>query len=132
MQLLKIIEKLTANGNYTKQSITRFILFLNNLIHIEDKELNIKFNEQVRNLTGEKITMGIIETAKMFDIQEGIDIGAKQTRLEDQEILVKKLIVKLDFTDQQVADFAEVSLTFVKRIRTQLKKSMNQKIDNNI
>jgi len=75
--------------------------------------------------------MGIIETEKMLNIEEGkekgIKIGARNTKLEEREILVKKLIVKLAFTDQQAADFAEVSLSFVKKIRTQLEKSNRSK-----
>jgi len=114
---IKIIEKLTANGNYTQQSITRFILFLKNMIHIEDEELNTKFEQQIRTLTGEQITMGIIETEKMLNIEQGIEIG--------NENFVKKLISKLDFTDKQAADFAEVPLTFVKKIRSQLKEISN-------
>ena len=65
----------------------------------------------------------------MFDIQEGIEIGAKQTRLEDQEKFVRNLIHQLGLSDEQTAKVAEVSLTFVKKIRTQLKKTGNQKID---
>ncbi|WP_316833777.1 hypothetical protein [Pedobacter nutrimenti] len=61
--------------------------------------------------------MGIIETEKMLNIEQGIEIG--------NENFVKKLISKLDFTDKQAADFAEVSLTFVKKIRSQLKESSN-------
>nr|WP_255542927.1 hypothetical protein [Pedobacter sp. ASV19] len=40
------------------------------MIHIEDEELNTKFDQQLRTLTGEKITMGIIETEKMLNIEE--------------------------------------------------------------
>ncbi|HWW42023.1 hypothetical protein [Pedobacter sp.] len=61
--------------------------------------------------------MGIIETEKMLNIEQGIKIG--------NENFVKKLISKLDFTDKQAADFAEVPLTFVKKIRSQLKKGIN-------
>ena len=75
--------------------------------------------------------MGIIETEKMLNIEQGKEIGkeigSKNTKLEEREILVKKLIVKLAFTDQQAADFAEVSLSFVKKIRTQLEKSNRSK-----
>jgi hypothetical protein len=61
--------------------------------------------------------MGIIETEKMLNIEQGIEIG--------NENFVKKLISKLDFTDKQAADFAEVPLTFVKKIHSQLKESSN-------
>ncbi|WP_316836076.1 hypothetical protein [Pedobacter nutrimenti] len=124
---IKIIEKLTANGNYTQQGITRFILFLKNMIHIEDEELNTKFEQQVRTLTGEKITMGIIETEKMLNIEEGIEIGTRKTKLEEQEKVVKNLILQLGLSDAQAAKVAEAPLSFVKKIRTQLEKSNRSK-----
>ena len=120
---IKIIEKLTANGNYTQQGITRFILFLKNMIHIEDEELNTKFEQQVRTLTGEKITMGIIETEKMLNIEEGIEIG----QLANQEKVVTNLILQLGLSDVQAAKIADAPLSFVKKIRTQLEKNNQSK-----
>ncbi|WP_316833776.1 hypothetical protein [Pedobacter nutrimenti] len=118
---IKIIEKLTDNGNYTQQSITRFLLFLENMLHIENKELNLKFEERLKNLTGEQITMGIIETEKMLNIEEGIEIG----QLAKQEKVVTNLILQLGLSDAQAAKVADAPLSFVRKIRRQLEKGIN-------
>lgn len=127
---LKIIEKLTANGNYTQQSITRFVLFLNNMIHIENEELNLKFEQRLKDLTGEKITMGIIETEKMLNIEQGKEIGLEQGieigKSLEREHFVRNLIITFGFSNEQASKAAEVSLSFVKKIRTQLEKDSSK------
>jgi len=71
--------------------------------------------------------MGIIETEKMLNIEEGIEIGARKTKLEEREHFVKNLIIAFGFSDEQASKAAEVSLSFVKKIRTQLEKSNRSK-----
>lgn len=58
--------------------------------------------------------MGFIEIVKRQQRQQGQLEGKTQT--------IRNLILKLDLSDKQIADVAEVSVSFVKKIRASLKK----------
>ncbi|SEM33602.1 hypothetical protein SAMN05216436_103242 [bacterium A37T11] len=62
--------------------------------------------------------MGIIETVKGINKEEGKIEG----KIEGKTEVVKNLIVKLGFSNEQAADIAEVSAEFVREVRTSLAK----------
>ena len=82
--------------------------------------------------------MGIIETIKKIEREEGIEIGMKKGMEEGIEKgmekgmekgiekgkreVIENLIIKLGLSDKQVADIAEMPVSFVKKIRAALKK----------
>ena len=74
--------------------------------------------------------MGIIETIKKIEREEGIEIGIKKGREEGIEEglekgkreVIENLIIKTELSDKQVADVTEMSVSFVKKIRAALKK----------
>ena len=82
--------------------------------------------------------MGIIETIKKIEREEGIEIGMKKGMEEGIEKgmekgmekgiekgkreVIENLIIKLGLSDKQVADIAEMPVSFVKKIRASLKK----------
>jgi len=69
-------------------------------------------------LTGGTIGMGVIEVIKRQERQQ----GRQQERLEVKTQTTRNLILKLDLSDKQIADVAEVSVDFVKKVRASLKK----------
>ena len=84
------------------------------------------FDNQIEQLTGGAITMGIIETIKKIEREEGFEKGMergmeKGIEKGKQEV-IENLIIKLGLSDRQVADIAEMPVSFVKKIRAVLKK----------
>lgn len=55
-------------------------------------------------------------------IEKGMEKGMERGVEKSKELFVKNLINKFDFTDEQAANAAEVSVGFVKKIRVSLKK----------
>ncbi len=64
-------------------------------------------------LTGNQDAMGIIETIKMLTREEGVEKGVQQKSLE----VVQKLLAANKFTDSEIANFASVSVDFVKKVK---------------
>lgn len=60
--------------------------------------------------------MGIIETIKMQERRDGIEIG--ETRKGHD--IVENLILELNLPDEQIARIAEVTTAFVKKVRKEL------------
>ncbi|MEN6456940.1 MAG: hypothetical protein ABFD10_22015 [Prolixibacteraceae bacterium] len=58
--------------------------------------------------------MGVIDVIKRQERQQGQLEGKTQT--------IRNLILKFDLSDKQIADAAEVPVSFVKKIRASLKK----------
>lgn len=125
---MKIVAAMKASGCFNEVQIKEFVLFLNRIIIVKDLKYNAIFDQQVSDLTGGAITMGITETLKMLDREEGIEIGIEKGEaigIEKGEArkshhIVENLIVKLSLSDEQAADVAEVSVDFVKNIRQEI------------
>ncbi len=83
-----------------------------------DQEINRNFDEQVEKLTGGTIGMGVIEIVKRQERQQ----GRQQGQLEGKTQTIRNLIIKHGWSDKQIADVAEVPVSFVKKIRASLKK----------
>jgi hypothetical protein len=78
------------------------------------QEINRIFDNEIEKLTGGTIGMGVIEVVKRQERQ--------QERLEVKTQTIRNLILKLNLSDKQIADVAEVPVSFVKKIRASLKK----------
>lgn len=50
--------------------------------------------------------------------EEGMEKGMEKGKIEE----VRNLIMKLGFTNEQAAEVAEVSVSFVRKVRVSLKK----------
>jgi flagellar biosynthesis/type III secretory pathway protein FliH len=82
--------------------------------------------------------MGIIETIKKIEREEGIEIGMKKGMEKGiekgiekgmekgiekgKQEVIENLIIKMGLSDKQAADIAEMPVSFVKKIRAALKK----------
>ena len=91
---------------------------MKNFIYVGNEEINRKFDKQIEQLTGGAITMGIIETIKKIEREEVFEKGIEKGKQE----VIENLIIKLRLSDKQVADIAEMPVSFVKKVRVSLKK----------
>ncbi|WP_316812232.1 hypothetical protein [Pedobacter heparinus] len=114
---MKIIDALDASGKFNPVQIKEFVQFLNRIIIVKNSKYNIIFDQQVRNLTGGTVTMGITETLKMLDREEGIEIGEARKSHD----VVENLISELNLSNEQIARIAEVTVEFVKQVREKSK-----------
>ncbi|GGC38571.1 hypothetical protein GCM10011386_33370 [Parapedobacter defluvii] len=112
----RIVEELVKRDITDTGQIMRFIRFLNNLIYLKDKELNLNFVKTVERLTKGAITMNIMETLDAVVREEGKIEGKIEGKTEE----VRNLIQKLGLSDEQAADVAEVSVDFVQKVRADL------------
>ncbi len=111
------IAKALLKGPYDHDHILCLLVFLKNFIYIENEEINRIFDKQIQDLSGGAINMGIIEAVKLHERQQ----GQLEGRLEGKLEVVERLILKLGLTsDEQIADLANVSIEFVKKVRRDL------------
>lgn len=115
---IRIVEGLVERGITDTGQIMRFIRFLNNLIYLKNSKLNLSFVKTVERLTKGAITMNIMETLDAVVREAGKIEGKIEGKTEE----VRNLIQKLGFSDEQVADVAEVSIDFVRKVRTELQE----------
>lgn len=83
---------------------------------IRTAENKIRTTEEKIKIAEEKAKIAKEKAKKA--IKEGVEKGAEQKTRE----IVKRLVSKLGLTDTQIADTAGVSVAYVKKIRTSLKK----------
>jgi flagellar biosynthesis/type III secretory pathway protein FliH len=71
--------------------------------------------------------MGIDEYMQMVGkeegIEEGIVIGLEKGRAEERQTLVENLLSQTEFSDEKVANLANVTVDIVTRIRTDMKSN---------
>ncbi|MFT3945870.1 MAG: hypothetical protein QM763_02755 [Agriterribacter sp.] len=91
---LTVARALIQSKKFSHKKIEKLLLFLKNFIYIGNKEINRKFDNQIEQLTGGTITMGIIETIKKIEREEGIEIGMKKGREKGMEEGIEKGIEK--------------------------------------
>jgi len=66
--------------------------------------------------------MGIEELMLDRAAKQGVQRGVKQGEQKKSREFVENLLTKFDFTVEQAAEAAEVSIEFVQKIRAQLNK----------
>lgn len=102
-----------------ERAIMNFLFYY---VDFEFSETKAKFDYEVNLLINKNIKdMMTIEDA-IYEYAEitGFHKGEKKAKREAKEDEVYRLITKLGFSDQQIADYAGVSLSFAKRIRARL------------
>lgn len=110
---LQLVHELLAK-QVLKNKIRVLMNFLRYYVRFENSETNVTFDREIEKLTGRSNTMGIEELLLEKARHDGLKKGKEQT--------IRNLIVKHGWTDEQIADVAEVSTGFVKKVRTSLNK----------
>ncbi|MCF2446081.1 hypothetical protein L0657_19135 [Dyadobacter sp. CY345] len=136
-QRLQIVRALINSKRYDPEKIRRFLFFLKTFIHIDNSELNSKFDNQVNILTGNETAMGIIEAIKMITMEEGIEKGMEKgiqkgivqgiergERSKTYEI-AKNMLLNTDFDISKIAALANCSESLVEEIKEGLRRESN-------
>ncbi|MBE9460836.1 hypothetical protein ACFP1I_20140 [Dyadobacter subterraneus] len=115
-QRLTIARALIQTKQYDNEQIRRFLYFLKTFIHIENFEINSKFDKEINSLTGKETAMGIIETIKMLAKEEGIEKG----REEEKVIIIKHLLKISDFDVDKISFLTGVAKEFIEEVKIDL------------
>jgi hypothetical protein len=105
-----------------KEKIRVLMDFMKYYVRFENHDINVKFEQEVEILTERNITMGIEELLLDRAEQKGLKKGLKKGIEEKGHNVVVNRITELGLSDEEVARIAEVSIDFVKKIRSKLKK----------
>jgi len=108
---LLIANELRAKG-FGRAKTLAILGFLRNYVLFENPELNRKFDEGLRSADKYKV-MNMIEYLRMEFREEAREEG----RTEKEISVVKKLLAYTDFSDDKIAELADVSVAFVKEVR---------------
>ncbi|MEO6685463.1 MAG: hypothetical protein ABIN24_05840 [Dyadobacter sp.] len=127
-QRLTIAKALIKSKKYNNEQIRRFLYFLKTFLHIDNQEINFKFDKEIDILTKNKHAMGIIETIKMITreegreegIEEGREKGREEGREEIKTEMVKSLLLDPSFDNQKIASLCKVDVSLVKQLRQDL------------
>lgn len=95
VQRSTIARALIETNKYSKDRIMSFLVFLKSFLFIRDEELNSNFDQYIYQVTGGTIKMGVIETIKRQEREEGIKTGIK-TGIEKGE-REKAIAIALEF-----------------------------------
>lgn len=115
---LTVAKALIRSGKYDHERIMNFLYFLKRFIYIADSEINRNFDQQINTLTGKEDAMGIIETIKLLEREEAVE----KTEAKKNYEFVANLLNADKFTVSEIANFANVTEAFVKKVKKELKK----------
>jgi len=107
-----------------KKKIRVLMNFLKYYVRFENPDINIKFEEQMQVLTKKTYTMGIeeqlLDRAKREGLEQGIEKGLEKGLEKGKHDVVENLITELNLSDEQIARIAEVTISFVEKIRSKI------------
>ena len=111
-QRLTIARALIKSQRYDSEQIRRFLYFLKTFIHIENSEINSKFDKEINSLTENRHAMGIIETIKMLAEEE----GSKKEKIA----FIKSLLLNTDFDSSKIASLCDAPEELVEQVKGDL------------
>lgn len=117
-----IARALIQSKKLNHSKIAKLLFFLKNFLYIGNDEINRKFDEDVHQLSGKKISMGIIETIKQIELQKGIKKGIEKGMEKKNLEFVKSLLLNTDFNIKKIAGLANVGEGYVKKVKDTLRK----------
>jgi predicted transposase YdaD len=91
-------------------------------VHFSKPESYRIFDNEIKTITNNNITMGIEELVLHLTEQKGIEKGIEEGLEKGNVKEVRNLITKLGLSDEQAADVAGVTIEFVKQVRATLKE----------
>ncbi|MEJ5054812.1 hypothetical protein [Sphingobacterium sp. MYb382] len=130
------IAKALLKRGYPHEDVKSFLVFLKNFIYIENKEVDVFFDNQISELTGGSISMDVIEIVKKQAVeralkkgrqegikegrQEGVKEGVKEGRQEgikegrqegelDKAIVIARKMIQEGFSLDDIAKLTDLS-----------------------
>ena len=103
--------------------IRKLLVFLKNILYVDNEELNRKFNQEVLLLTDNNLDMGVIEIINKRErekgieagIKTGIKTGIKKGRKEEALAIAKRLKAKGGALDE-IAEVTGLSLQEIEKL----------------
>src|SRR5690606_21348580 len=89
--------------------VRKLLVFLKNILYVDNEEINRKFDEEVLQLTNNNIKMGVIELIRKRDREKGINEGRKEGIKEGTLAIAKRLMVK-GHTLEEIAEVTGLSI----------------------
>jgi hypothetical protein len=121
---LFIFRKLFENGVLEKRKLQAILIFLNNYVRFGKSKTSRTFKKEIDKITGKKNTMDIFEqVAEMRHeegVQEGLEKGLQKGAQKNARVVVENLLRKYDMSQNEIASVANVSLSFVKKVKKEL------------
>jgi hypothetical protein len=122
------LAKALLKKQFSKNKVRQILNFLRYYVRFEKEENGVKFDRGLDQLTNNKQTMGLEEfllhravtTGIKQGIEQGIDLGIGRGKDMERHTMVVNMLRKTTLTDEQIADVANTTLDFVKKVRTQL------------
>ncbi len=87
------------------------------VLKIEDMPIHYNLETDVRYQQG---TVRGIEIGEEKGIEKGIEIGEEKARQEEKRLFVGNLLRETDFSDEEIARIAGVTVKFVEQARRDL------------
>ncbi|MCE7043551.1 hypothetical protein [Dyadobacter sp. CY312] len=110
----------------SKRKVDDLLIFLQRYVSFADPEYNIKFERVIEVLTENQRTMGIRELVLDMAKKEGIALGEKKGiekgREEGKADVIKNLLAIGKFSTMEIANFTNVTPSFVLEVEKSLKK----------
>ena len=114
-----IARKLLRKG-FSLRKIRAIFVFLENYVVFKDPEMNLNFKNRIESKDKNNI-MGIDEYLKMVGKEEGLAEGIEKGKEESNRLFVENLL-KEGFPIKKIASLANVTITFVKTVKADLKE----------
>lgn len=117
VRLLK--DRLAVFGQKKTQAI---LSFLYNYVVFKKTETNRKFEEKTDQILGKTNTMDIFDQLVEIKYQEGIEKGVKKGLQKGLRKAVRLFLTNTEFSPEKIAELVEVPVSFVERIKKDLKR----------
>ena len=121
---LFIFRELYKRGVFEKRKLRAILIFLNSYVRFKNPETRRTFNEEVDKITEKRNTMDIFEQVAEIrheeGLQEGRKLGRKEGAQQTKRIVVENLLKNPKLSLNEMAAIAEVSLSFVKKVKKEL------------
>jgi predicted transposase/invertase (TIGR01784 family) len=106
---------------FPKNKIDKLLIFLQLHVHFDNSAYNAKFDKAIEVLTNNRKTMGIREMVLDRAKKEGIEVGLEKGREEKTFKVVENLLAAGKFTLAEIANFADVSEAYIRKVKKDLK-----------
>lgn len=120
--LLKHLSQLRKEPAFLNEWIFRRIFKLAKVANLKEKE-RMSYES---SLKAQRDYYSTISYAEKKAMEKGMERGMEKGMEKGKEQVVKNLIIELGLSDQQAARIAEIPVSFVKKIRTSLKKKKQE------
>lgn len=116
---LKIsLAKRLLRRDFSKKKIAKLLHFLKLYVHLGNDELNEEFNAEInRTINPDPLPMTIEEAVIYIEKEEAREKGIAQGALARNTTFVQNLLRETQFTEEEIARLADVSIEFVREIK---------------